>query len=35
MHSRLNLALALIGFNAGVEVGQLAIVLSRIPPTDL
>ena len=27
----LNLALALIGFNAGVEVGQLAIVLAFVP----
>jgi hypothetical protein len=26
-----NLALALVGFNAGVEVGQLAIVLIFIP----
>ena len=30
--SGVSLALALVGFNAGVEIGQLAIVLAFIPP---
>jgi hypothetical protein len=30
-----NLALALVGFNCGVEVGQMAIVLAILPPAFL